>query len=441
VGGTRVGPVARQQYLEQMRDRYAVAGRAARSALLNEAVAMTGYHRKALIRRFTRPLGPRRRRRGRPRKYGPTVVAALRALWQAAGYPWAVRLKALLPVWLPRARRRLHLTPAVEAQLRQISPRHMDRLLQADKRHVRRRLYGRTKPGTLLKHQVPLRTDRWDVTTPGWTEVDLVAHSGDRAEGEFAHTVNQTDIVTTWVESRAVLGKSQVHVQQALEALRHGLPFRLLGIDSDNGSEFLNAHLVRYCRGLAVQFTRGRPYKKDDNAHIEQKNWTHVRKLVGYERYDTDAAVAALNTVYAELRLFQHLFLPTVKLVRKDRVGARTRRRYDPAQTPLDRVRACPEADPGKVAALVALRARLDPFVLSTRIDRLLERVYALAHRQTVPGRGTRPVDGARPVDAENAPTRSLEARPERGLPHRQPASSPTRSSVTRLMARRCQLR
>jgi hypothetical protein len=419
-----------------MRDRYVVAKRAARSALLDEAVAMTGYHRKALIRRFTRPLGPRRRRRGRPRRYGPPVVTALRALWRAAGYPWSMRLKALLPVWLPKARAHLRLTPRVEQQLRQISPRQMDRLLQADKRQVRRRLYGRTKPGTLLKQQVPLRTDRWDVTTPGYTEVDLVAHSGDRAEGEFAHTVNQTDIVTTWVESRAVLGKSQVRVQQALEAMRHGLPFPLLGIDSDNGSEFLNAHLVRYCQGLAVQFTRGRPYKKDDNAHIEQKNWTHVRKLVGYERYDTDAAVTALNAVYTELRVFQNLFLPTVKLVRKERVGARTRRRYDAPQTPLDRVRVCPEADRAKVAALVALRARLDPFVLATRIDRLLERVYALAHRRTVPGRDARPVDGARPVDARSAPTRSLDARQKRGRPHRPPASSSTSSLVTGLMAR-----
>ena len=127
MGGTQVSPAARQQYLQQMRDRYAVAGRRARSALLDEAGAMTGYHRKALIRRFTRPLGPRRRRRGRPRRYGTTVVAALRALWRAAGYPWSVRLKALLPVWLPRARTRLHLTPAVEAQLGQISPRQMDR--------------------------------------------------------------------------------------------------------------------------------------------------------------------------------------------------------------------------------------------------------------------------------------------------------------------------
>ena len=437
MGGTRVGPQARREFLVRMRERYADAGRGERRRLLNEAVAMTGYHRKALIRALGRPVVPkRRRRRGRPRRYGPAVVAALRALWTAAGYPWSVRLKALLPLWLPRARGRVHLTAAVEAQLGQISPRQMDRLLAADKRQVRRRLYGRTKPGTLLKHQVPLRTDRWDVTEPGFTEVDLVAHSGDRADGEFAHTVNQTDILTTWVESHAVLGKSQVQVQQGLEQMRQGLPFRLVGIDSDNGSEFLNGHLVRYCRGLGVQFTRGRPYKKDDNAHIEQKNWTHVRKLVGYERYDTPAAVAALNALYADVRLLQNLFLPTVKLVAKVRVGARVRRRYDRPQTPLDRVRACSTADAAKVAALAALRKRLDPFVLATRIDRQLERVYALAHRRRLPGRDTRPVDGARPVDAPRAPTRSLDARTPRARPHRPPASSSTRSSVTGFMAR-----
>jgi hypothetical protein len=364
------------------------------------------------------------------------VVTALRALWTAAGYPWSVRLKALVPLWLPRARERLCLTAAVEAQLGQISPRQMDRLLAADKRQVRRRLYGRTKPGTLLKHQVPLRTDRWNVTEPGFTEVDLVAHSGDRADGEFAHTVNQTDILTTWVESHAVLGKSQVQVQQGLEQMRQGLPFPLLGIDSDNGSEFLNGHLVRYCGGLGVQFTRGRPYKKDDNAHIEQKNWTHVRKLVGYERYDTPEAVAALNGLYADVRLLQNLFLPTVKLEAKVRVGARVRRRYDRPQTPLDRVRACPAADAARVAALVALRARLDPFVLATRIDRQLERVYALAHRRRLPGHDTRPVDGARPVDAPRAPTRSLDARTPRGRPHRPPASSSVPAAVTGVMAR-----
>lgn len=437
MGGQPVGPQARGEYLARMRDRYAGAKRAVRSQLISEVVAVTGYHRKAVIRLLRRPAGSRRgRRRGRPRRYGPAVVGVLRAVWTAAGYPWAVRLQALLPLWLPHVRQRLRIAPAVERQVRQISARQIDRLLRADKRQVRRRLYGRTKPGTLLKHQVPLRTDRWDVRVPGFTEADLVAHSGDRADGDFAHTVNQTDILTTWVETQAVLGKSQVRVQQALEAMRQRLPFALRGIDTDNGSEFLNAHLVQYCRGLDIQFTRGRPYKKDDNAHIEQKNWTHVRKVVGYERYDTEAAVSALNTLYGELRLLQNLFLPTVKLVRKERVGARVRRRYDAPLTPLDRVRACPSADAAKVAKLVALRARLDPVALAARIDRLLERVYALAHRRVVPGRGRRPVDGARPVDATHAPTRSLDARSKRGRPHRPPASATRPASVTGIMAR-----
>lgn len=387
MGGQPVGPQARREYLARMRDRYAGARRAERSHLVSEVVAVTGYHRKAVIRLLRRVARPQPRRRGRPRQYGPEVVRVLRALWTAAGYPWAVRLKALIPLWLPRGRQRWHVSAAVAGQVRQVSARQIDRVLQADKRQVRRRLYGRTKPGTLLKQQVPLRTDRWNVTTPGFTEVDLVAHSGDRAAGDFAHTVNQTDIVTTWVESQAVLGKSQVRVQQALEAMRQRLPFALVGIDSDNGAEFLNAHLVRYCRALAIQFTRGRPYKKDDNAHIEQKNWTHVRKLVGYERYDTDAAVTALNVLYADLRLLQNLFLPTVKLGRKERIGAKVRRIYDAPQTPLDRVRACPTADRRKVAALLALRQRLDPVALAARVDQQLERVYALASRRAVPGR------------------------------------------------------
>ena len=308
----------------------------------------------------------------------------------------------------------------------------MDRLLQADKRQMRRRLYGRTKPGTLLKHQVPLRTDRWDVTEPGYTEADLVAHSGDRADGDFAHTVNQTDIVTTWVETQAVLGKSQVRVQQALEAMRQRLPFALLGIDTDNGSEFLNAHLVQYCRGLDIQFTRGRPYKKDDNAHIEQKNWTHVRKIVGYERYDTEAAVTALNTLYAELRLLQNLFLPTVKLVRKERVGARVRRLYDTPQTPLDRVRACRDGRPrqGREAHRAPRTAR------SRSRSR---RASTASSSACTPWRTGGPCRGGSAGrwtvpdlwTPQSAPTRSLDARQTRGRPHRQPASSSTRSSVT----------
>jgi hypothetical protein len=416
-----------------MRERYELADRAAKGPLLDEVCEMTGYHRKAVIRLLRRPVGPRRRRRGGPRvQYGPEVVAVLRAIWTAAGYPWSVRLKALLPLWLPWARRRLRLADALEAQVRRISPRQIDRCLHADKRILRRRQYGRTKPGTLLKHQIPLRTDRWDVHEPGFTEIDLVAHSGDRADGEFLHSLNVTDIHTTWVETRAVLGKGQLRVQAALDDIRRGLPFRLRGIDSDNGSEFINDHLRRYCRRRRIQFTRGRPYKKDDNAHIEQKNWTHVRKVLGYVRYDSEPALAAINAVYADLRLLQNLFLPTVKLVTKERVGARVRRRYDRPQTPLERVQQSTGADQRRVATLVTLRQTTDPFALAQRIDRALAAIYQLANHR----RGSARVDAARPVDAQNASTRSLENH-RAGFPQRPHASSfSTTTPVTRVMAR-----
>ena len=266
--GTRVGPQARQEYLAQMRNRYLGASRREKGRLLTEAVTVTGYHRKAVIRAWRRPAARRARgpRRGRPTRYDAAVVRALRAIWAAAGYPWSRRLKALRPMWLPWARRRLAVSPATEAQVRAISARQMDRLLAPDKRTIRRRLYGRTKPGTLLKHHIPVKTDHWDVTEPGFTEVDLVSHSGDRADGDFLQSLNVTDLHTTWVETRAVMGKSQVRVQEALEQVRQALPFALRGIDSDNGSEFINAHLYRYCRTHQMQFTRGRPYKRGTRA-------------------------------------------------------------------------------------------------------------------------------------------------------------------------------
>lgn len=392
MGGTRVGPQARREYLGRMRERYERADRADKSRLLDEVCEVTGYHRKAVIRLLRRPASSRGRRRpGRAVKYGPSVVMALRRIWAAAGYPWSVRLKGLLPTWLPWAKRRWRLSAEVEQKLGTISPRQMDRCLSSFKSELRKRQYGRTKPGTLLKHQIPLKVDRWDVAMPGFTEIDLVAHSGDRAEGEFIHSLNVTDIYTTWVETRAVLGKSQYHVQEALERLRQALPFRLRGIDSDNGSEFINHHLHGYCARLDVQFTRGRPYKKDDNAHIEQKNWTHVRKLLGYVRYDSGAALQAINALYEELRLLQNLFLPSVKLIEKRRVGARVRRRYDAPRTPLERVAACPEADPQKLRVLLKLRGELDPFALAEQIDQALVQIYRLANQRVTPAAPTRP--------------------------------------------------
>ena len=378
----------RWEYLKAIYPRYQSASRAEKQRILDEFCRVTGYHRKSALRLLNGPAPERRAPapRRRPPTYGTRAIQILAAIWRAAGYPWSLRLKALLPVWLPWARQRFRLSPALEAQLLRLSPRQMDRRLAAYRRPGATGRYGRTKPGTLLKHHIPLRTDRWDVTVPGFTEIDLVAHCGEAGDGEFAHSLNLTDIHTTWVETRAVRGRSQVAVQQALEDMRTVLPFALRGIDSDNGSEFINAHLVRYCQRHGIQFTRGRPYKKDDNAHIEQKNWTHVRKLLGYVRYDSPDAVAAMNALYGhELRLFQNLFLPSVKLVRKTRVGARTRRVYDRPQTPFDRVLACPEADPRQVAHLQALRQQLDPFALAEAIDQQLTRLYALAHHRTRP--------------------------------------------------------
>lgn len=442
-GATRVGPQARREYLDRMRERYETAGRDARSRLLNEVCEVTGYHRKAAIRLLRRAPRGRAGRPGRPVRYGPVVIGALRQIWAAAGYPWSVRLQALLPLWLPWAIRRFRLAEDVVARLRTMSPRQMDRGLRPFKHELRTRQYGRTKPGTLLKHQIPLKTDRWDVQVPGFTEIDLVAHSGDRADGEFLYSLNVTDIHTTWVETRAVMGKGQHHVQEALEYLRQALPFVLRGIDSDNGSEFINHHLRKYCVTHAVQFTRGRPYKKDDNAHIEQKNWTHVRKVLGYVRYDSAPALTAINALYADLRLLQNLCLPSVKLIEKRRVGARVRRRYDAARTPLERVAACPEADADQVRRLTDQRAQLDPFVLAARIDRALARIYRLANPRVRPATVTTPpprVDAAGPVEhAKTAcPTRSLDPRTERGDPPRPHASSSSATSVTRLPARRC---
>jgi hypothetical protein len=420
-----------------MRERYETADRATKSRLLNEVCEVTGYHRKAAIRLLRRQAAPRGGGRGRPVHYGPVVVGTLRRIWEAAGYPWSLRLQALLPTWLPWATRRWKISREVAAKLRTMSPRQMDRCLRPFKSELRKRQYGRTKPGTLLKHQIPLKTDRWDVQVPGFTEIDLVAHSGDRADGDFIHSLNVTDIHTTWVETRAVMGKSQHSVQEALEHLRLALPFRLRGIDSDNGSEFINQHLLGYCARREIQFTRGRPYKKDDNAHVEQKNWTHVRKVLGYVRYDSPAALDAINALYEDLRLLQNLFLPSVTLLEKRRVGARLQRRYDAPRTPLERVAACAEVARETVRALQQLRDRLDPFLLAQRIDHGLTGVYRLANQRVSPAATNPRVDAARPVDAKNASTRSLENRAKRGFPQRPHASQSMASSVTRLTARR----
>jgi hypothetical protein len=417
-----VGKEPRRQYLASIHKRYRGASRDRRGRILDEFCEVSGYHRKYAIRLLNGPPPDPVPRKRKPRGvfYGKKVVAVLIEIWTASGYPWSVRLKALLPTWLPKLRNRYGLTPKIEAQILNISARQIDRRLKDHKRQAKKRLYGRTKPGTLLKHQIPIKTEHWDVKTPGFGEIDLVSHSGSKADGEFIHSLNLTDIKTTWVETRAVMGKGETGVIAAIDDIRSHLPFALVGVDSDNGSEFVNHHLLRYCQEREIQLTRGRPYKKDDNAHIEQKNWTHVRKLLGYVRYDTDDALTAINDLYrGDLRLLQNLFLPSVKLLRKERVGSKVRRYYDQARTPLDRVMECSGIDSAMVAMFKQLRDRLDPFLLSASVDRQIERIYELASTAKTAGprppeqirESTRAVDAAAPAAGMEKPCR------DNGLP------------------------
>jgi len=378
-----VTPRSKRDMLRAVHPRYHKANREAKSRILDEFCATTRYHRKYAIHLLNRPVEEvsqvRPRRRGHT--YSIEVVGVLARIWEAAGYPWSVRLKAMIPLWLPWARNHIKgLTPEIERQLLKMSPRQMDRRLRQRKKVLGRRIYGRTKPGTLLKHHIPIKTHCWDVKTAGFAEIDLVSHSGSNASGQFIYSLNLTDIDTTWVETAAVMGKGQKGVVGALADIQRSLPFPLRGVDSDNGSEFLNHHLYTYCQEQGIQFTRSRPYKKDDNAHIEQKNWTHVRKLLGWDRYDSHKALEAINGLYRnELRLMMNLFQPSVKLMRKTRVGSRLRRHYDQPQTPLDRLRASKVGKSKKAAALTEMRNKIDPFELSRSIERKLKLIYELA--------------------------------------------------------------
>ena len=387
-----MSPAAKWEYMKDVYPRYHQATRAEKKRILDEFCKVYKCHRKHAIRLLNGPIpSPQRpKRRGR-RTYPEDVIRLLKAIWEAAGYPWSSRLKVILKDWMPWIEKHFHPTDAQKRQLLSISAAQIDRRLAPDKIRLRRRIYGKTKPGALLKHHIPIKTDCWDVDRPGFLEIDLVSHSGDNAEGLFAQTLDTTDIHTAWTEAVAIMGKSQEAVCNAMDIIDEAFPFKILGLDSDNGSEFINDHLWRRCRDRHVQFTRGRPYKKDDNAHIEQKNWTHVRKLMGYVRYDTQDALDAMNDLYRhELRWFHNFFQPSVKLKKKVRVGSKLTRRYEKPQTPWQRVLASSHRDPRKVAALKALLKTLDPFELAKTIDRKLAAIYQMS--ATLKRQGSRPL-------------------------------------------------
>ena len=380
-----MSPSAKWEYYAMMHVRYHKAkSRKEKSQILTEFCRSYGCHRKHALRILNGAPPPASRpvRSKRTVFYSARILSIIESVWEAAGYPWSVRLKAILKLWLPWIRKNFNVLPSEEKRLLAISPAQIDRRLKSRKLWIKRQVYGSTKPGAILKHQIPIKTDSWNIRVPGYVESDLVSHCGGNGSGLFAHTLNWTDIQSQWVESRALLGRGQDDVLLASASMEEELPFRLRGLDCDNDSSFINEHLFGYCKARKIQFTRSRPYRKNDNAHIEQKNNTHVREVLGYVRYDTPQAVDAINDLYGnELRLFQNYFQPSVKLVKKIRIGSKVKKTYDKPQTPYQRLIKSKKADPLKLQAFKARAESWNPFQLSKIIEEKLERVYALASK------------------------------------------------------------
>jgi hypothetical protein len=396
-------------YFQAIYDRYHKGSKYLKEKILDEFCKVCGYNRKYAIRKLN-GLSPQeklyqQRKAKRKRQghaiYDSEVIQLLSKIWEAAGYPCSIRLKSVIPVWMPWIEKYFRLSADRKRDLLKISPRQMDRRMQCQKHIAKKSIYGGTKPGTLLKHHIPIKTDHWNVKEPGFTEIDTISHSGNNADGLFAYSVNQTDILTGWVETRAVMGKGEKTVSEAMDEMEIYYPFNILGIDADNGGEFINYLNYNRCKQKNIQFTRGRPYKKDDNAHIEQKNWTHVRKLMLWNRYDSQEAVDAMNDLYRnELHLFMNLFLPSMKLVKKERIGSKPKRNHDTPQTPLDRLIASGKGDPRKVSHYINLRAQIDPFELSKIIDKKLDAIIKLANHHHSP-KGSQAQDTDQPPEKQ----------------------------------------
>jgi hypothetical protein len=376
-----------REYAAAVRPRYLAASKRERGQILTEFCRTTGYHRKAAVRLLRRPPSERRRQR-RPRQYGGEVTWALKQVWEAADRPCSKRLAPFLPELVAGLERHgeLAVTPEVRAALGRLSPATIDRLLRPHRTVVGRRPFSQGRAPAALQAQVAIRTfGEWGGVRPGAVQADLVSHCGDTTEGFYLTTLTVVDVATGWVELEPVWGKGQQRVGGALHRVRLRLPMGLRELHTDNGGEFLNGVLYPYCRRAGIRFTRGRPYKKNDQAYVEQKNWAAVRRMVGYARYSSKAAYAQLGRVYEPLRRYVNFFQPIRKLVSKERVGAKVVKRYDRAQTPYQRLLASGVLDEAQRQGLDALYHRLNPLQLLAEIDAALATLGTLAERDRRP--------------------------------------------------------
>jgi len=373
---------SKRELVEALRLPYRKGRRVDKGRILDQVCAATGYNRKYAIGLFG--CGPAlrpKRKRGRRPQYGPDVVAALVTLWEASGYLCAKRLQPFLGELLEALER--HHQPVAGADVRdkllRMSAATMDRRLQRARSRQSGRGRTTTKPGNLLKQAIPIRTFAdWDQAQPGLLEMDLVAHCGETAAGEYLHTLSAVDVDTRWFEPVALPNRGQKATFEGIQAVRRQLPFPLLGIDCDSAAEFINHHLYAYCLQEQITFTRSRPFHKNDQAYVEQKNWTGVRRVVGYDRYESAQALAALRTVYADLRLWINFFQPVMKLQGKVRIGSKVRKKYDSAQTPYRRALTSAKVAQDTKQELTQVFLALNPIQLRQRLEANLARLWRL---------------------------------------------------------------
>ena len=379
---TRVGI---KEYVDALRDRYLRGSKKEKGKVLDEFVRVVGCHRKSAVRL----LGHEKKashqgKRGRGRLYKGEVVDVLRMAWEATDHLCSKRLQPFLPELVPVLRRygNRPISPEVAAELCRMSPSTIDRLLGPWRRDAGHHRFSITKPGTLLKSAIPIKTfAEWEDGRPGFLEVDLVHHCGESVDGFYLTTLSAVDVATGWSECVAVWGKNQERVGSAIHRMRQRLPFPFLGLDSDNGSEFINRHLLTYCQKEHITFTRSRSYKKNDSCYVEQKNWSVVRRIIGYDRYSTKPSLETMNRIYEILRLYVNFFQPTMKLCGKTRHGSKIHRVYAPAQTPYRRLLACGVLTEDMRQELAAIYAGLNPFLLRQRIDENLKQLWDLADK------------------------------------------------------------
>lgn len=376
-----MNPEQRRAYLKTIQKRYKKSNKKQKAAILNEFCEVCGYHRKYAIRLLKKRRRQSHNKPGRKQHYvAEELLAALKTIWIATDYLCSKRLKSALSEWIePYESEHGLLNGVIRGQLYAMSPATIDRLLKPLRIHYPHKGLSGTKPGRLLKNQIAIKTDHWDVKHPGYLEADTVAHCGNSLAGDFVWSITFTDIKSMWTEVRATWNKGAEGVLKQIKNLEKILPFVILGFDCDNGSEFINHHLYRYFRerNPAVQFTRSRPYRKNDNAHVEQKNWTQVRHLFGYDRFDHPKLVDLMNDLYSnEWSLYQNHFCPTMKLVEKKKINSRYYKRYDQPKTPYQRLMESEYIDQNKKDELKKQHQLLNPFALKRAIESKLKHIF-----------------------------------------------------------------